>query len=77
MGIASGAMRLINLVVKGERPDDVVDEAKKDYPIDEVDVALVDMAIADEKAGRRQFMSDAAMAKVFPERAKKRKERLG
>lgn len=77
MGAGTVVMGWINRVVRSERPEDVVDEAKRDYPIDEVDVALVDMAIADERAGRGQFMSDAALRRVFPEWTKSRKDRSG
>ena len=39
----------------------------KDHRIDEVDLALSNMAVADEKAGHGQLTSHAAMMQVDPE----------
>ena len=82
MGFASTvvttAHRLIDMVTAGKpAKDGVDDEAGTDHPIDDVDVALCDLANADETAGRGEVMSDSEMARYFPNSARRRRERRG
>ena len=73
--VVTTAHRLIDMFTAGKPAKDVVDEAGTDHPIDDVDLALCDLANADERAGRGEVMSDSEIARYFPNSARRRRER--